>query len=214
MSTAAEECRLFGTRSCRTAHGHYWQAGRWQPLSTSTGSESPLLRPQDTSTRERKNLNGLWAFTLDTEGTGTSEAWFAGPLPGAGEMAVPASYNDIAADAAVRDFIGNAWYQRTVWVPRGWAGRRIVLHLESATHRATVWVDDTEVTSHEGGYTPFEVDVTSLVRPGESFRVTVRVDNTLTWQSIPPGAIEETAAGPRQRYWHDFFNYSGLHRSV
>lgn len=72
-----------------------------------------------------------------------------------------------------------------------------MLHLESATHRATVWVDDTEVTSHEGGYTPFEVDVTSLVRPGESFRVTVRVDNTLTWQSIPPGAIEETAAGPR-----------------
>lgn len=79
-----------------------------------------MLRPQDTSTRGRKNLNGLWAFTLDTEGTGTSEAWFAGPLPGAGEMAVPASYNDIAADAAVRDFIGNAWYQRTVWVPRGW----------------------------------------------------------------------------------------------
>jgi beta-galactosidase/beta-glucuronidase len=43
-------------------------------------------------------------------------------------MAVPASFHDIAADAAVRDYFGDVWYQRTVWVPRGWQGRRIVLH--------------------------------------------------------------------------------------
>jgi hypothetical protein len=30
-------------------------------------------------------------------------------------MAVPASFNDIAADAAVRDYFGDLWYQRTVW---------------------------------------------------------------------------------------------------
>ena len=78
-------------------------------------------------------------------------------------MAVPASYNDIAADPAVRDHIGEVWYQTTVRVPRGWDGRRIVLHFESATHRATVWVDDVEVVSHEGGYTPFEADVTEHV---------------------------------------------------
>jgi beta-glucuronidase len=62
-------------------------------------------------------------------------------------MAVPASFNDIAADAAVRDYFGDVWYQTTVWVPRGWDGRRIVLHFESATHRATVWVNDAEVMS-------------------------------------------------------------------
>ena len=173
-----------------------------------------MLRPQDTSTRERKNLNGLWQFALDPEGQGRTDRWFAGPLADAREMAVPASFNDIAADAAVRDYFGDVWYQRTVWVPRGWEGQRIVLHFESATHRATVWVNETEVVSHEGGYTPFEADITDYVTPGQEVRITALVNNTLHWQSIPPGVIEDTPAGKRQLYWHDFFNYAGIHRNV
>jgi beta-glucuronidase len=173
-----------------------------------------MLRPKDTKTREVKNLDGLWHFALDGGRAGQQDRWFAGPLTDAREMAVPASYNDIAADAVVRDHVGPVWYQRSVWVPRGWSGRRIVLHFESATHRARVWVNDVEVVSHVGGYTPFEVDVTDQVTPGVEARITVEVDNTLTFQSIPPGVVEDTPHGPRQRYWHDFFNYSGLHRSV
>src|SRR3712207_8152946 len=49
----------------------------------------------------------------------------------------------------------SAWYQTTVRVPRGWAGQRVVLRFDAATHRAVVWVDDVEVVRHEGGYTPF-----------------------------------------------------------
>jgi beta-glucuronidase len=173
-----------------------------------------VLRPQDTATRERKRLDGLWQLTLDPAGAGRIARWFAGPLPDAREMAVPASFNDIAADPAVRDYFGDVWYQTTVRVPRGWDGRRIVLHFESATHRATVWVGDVEVVSHEGGYTPFAADITAHVRAGELARVTVLVNNTLSFQSIPPGVVEATPAGPRQRYWHDFFNYAGIHRSV
>ena len=173
-----------------------------------------MLRPQDTDTRERKSLNGLWAFAIDPNGQGRAGRWFAGPLAGAREMAVPASYNDIAADPAVRDHVGDVWYQTTVRVPRGWSGQRIALYFESATHRATVWVNDTEVVSHEGGYTPFEADLTDHVSAGDQVRITVAVDNTLSFQSIPPGVIEDTPAGKRQRYWHDFFNYAGIHRSV
>jgi beta-glucuronidase len=173
-----------------------------------------MLRPQDTSTRERKSLNGLWQFVLDSNGEGRTARWFASPLSGARQMAVPASFNDIAADAAVRDYFGDVWYQRTAWVPRGWDGQRIVLHFESATHRATVWVNETEVVSHEGGYTPFEADITEHVSAGEQIRITALVNNTLHWQSIPPGVIEETPAGKRQRYWHDFFNYAGIHRNI
>jgi beta-glucuronidase len=173
-----------------------------------------MLRPQDTATRERKPLTGLWDFRLDAQGVGRDERWYAAPLAGARSMPVPASYNDIAADPAVRDHLGEVWYQRTVRIPRGWAGQRVVLHFESATHRATAWVGETEVVTHEGGYTPFEADVTELVAPGQEVRVTVVVDNTLSFQSIPPGIIEDTPAGPRQRYWHDFFNYAGLHRTV
>jgi beta-glucuronidase len=173
-----------------------------------------MLRPQDNAVRERKSLNGIWQFTLDPDGKGRSDRWFAGPLAGARPMAVPASFNDIAADAGVRDFFGDVWYQTTVQVPRGWAGQRIVLNLESATHRATVWIDEVELGGHEGGYTPFEFDVTDHVRAGERARVTVAVNNTLSFQSVPPGVVEETPDGARQRYFHDFFNYAGLHRTV
>jgi beta-glucuronidase len=173
-----------------------------------------MLRPQDSNTRERKSLNGLWQFRLDSEGEGRSAEWFDQPLSESRPMAVPASFNDIAADATVRDYFGDVWYQTTVWVPRGWQGRRVVLNFESATHRATVWVNDVEVMSHEGGYTPFEADITDHVAAGQEVRITALINNTLHWQSIPPGVIEDTAAGKRQRYWHDFFNYAGIHRSV
>ena len=120
-----------------------------------------MLRPQDTSTRETKRLDGLWSFGLDPDGVGRSEEWFAGRSTDARVMPVPASFNDIAADASVHDYFGDIWYQRAVRVPKGWDGQRIVLHFESATHRATVWVGSTEVVSHEGGYTPFEGDVSA-----------------------------------------------------
>jgi beta-glucuronidase len=173
-----------------------------------------MLRPQDSATRERKPLTGLWGFRLDTAGEGRSAEWFRRPLEDAREMAVPASFNDIAADAAVREYFGDVWYQTTVRVPRGWGGRRIVLHFESATHRATVWVNDAEVVSHEGGYTPFEAEVTEHVQAGDEARITVVVNNTLSFQTIPPGVIEDTPDGTRQIYWHDFFNYAGIHRPV
>ena len=169
-----------------------------------------MLRPQDGPTRERKSLNGLWRFRLDPAGEGRDQGWWRQPLAGARDMAVPASYNDIPVDAAVRDHVGDAWYQTVVRVPRGWAGQRVVLRFDAATHRAVVWVDDVEVARHEGGYTPFEADVTEHARPGEELRITVVVDNRLTWQSLPPGIVENG----RQTYFHDFFNYAGLHRSV
>jgi beta-glucuronidase len=163
-----------------------------------------MLRPQDSSTRETKRLDGIWSFKLDGDSAGRDARWFSRPLAGARDMAVPASFNDLA-DPAVRDYFGDIWYQRTVRVPKGWAGDRIVLHFESATHRATVWVDDTEVMSHEGGYTPFEADITAFATAGQELRITALVNNTLSFQSIPPGVIEETPTGRAQIYWHDFF---------
>src|SRR3954447_2112228 len=173
-----------------------------------------MLRPQDTATRERKSLNGLWRFALDADGVGRTEAWWNGPLANAREAAVPASYNDLFADPAARDHIGDAWYQTSVRIPAGWQGRRIVLRFDSATHRAVVWVNDTQVAEHEGGYTPFEADVTALAAPGQEIRVTAVVNNELSWQSIPPGFVTETPTGKYLQYYDDFFNYAGLHRSV
>ena len=173
-----------------------------------------MLRPQDTATRETKRLDGRWPFVLDPDGVGRSEGWFAGPLKDARVMPVPASFNDIAADASVHDYVGDVWYQRVVRVPRGWDGQRIVLHFESATHRATVWVGSTEVVSHEGGYTPFEGDVSAQVVAGEEVRVTVMREQHACRSRPSRLASSRTRPRARQQYWHDFFNYAGLHRSV
>jgi beta-glucuronidase len=174
-----------------------------------------MLRPRQSSTRERASLDGLWRFALDPDGAGRAERWWARTLPGDREMPVPASFNDVIPTREARHHVGDVWYQRTARVPRGWDGQRIVLRVDAATHRATAWVGDTRVIEHEGGYTPFEADVTEHVRAGEVTRVTLVVNNELSWTSIPPGYVQELDDGRRaQQYFHDFFNYAGLHRSV
>src|SRR5437763_1164706 len=100
-----------------------------------------MLRPQDNVAREAKRLDGLWAFVPDPEGAGRDAGWWRASLAGARLLPVPASYNDVVVDA-LHDHVGDVWYQRSVQVPRGWAGERIVLRFDAATHRATVWLDD------------------------------------------------------------------------
>jgi beta-glucuronidase len=152
-----------------------------------------MLPPRETATRERKSLNGLWRFRLDTAGAGRAEGWWRQPLAKAREVPVPASYNDLFADAVARNHVGDAWYQTMAWVPERWHGQRIVLRFDSATHNAVVWLNDTQVLEHEGGYTPFEADVTDILEPGSEVRITAVVNNVLTWQTIPPGYVVETA---------------------
>src|SRR3954447_19022348 len=174
-----------------------------------------MLRPRETATRERKSLAGLWRFALDAHGRGRTERWWKGPLAGAREAAVPASYNDLFAAAEVRDHVGDAWYQTVARIPERWRGERIVLRFDAATHSAVVWVGEAQAAEHEGGYTPFEADVTDLVEPGAEVRITAVVSNVLTWHTIPPGYVEERpGGGRRQQVLFDFFNYAGLHRSV
>ena len=174
-----------------------------------------MLRPIDTPTRDRRCLDGLWSFRFDPDDAGIDGRWYAAPLVDARQMAVPASYNDVFTELTEREYVGAVWYQTEVRVPAGWAGERVVLYFESVTHTATVFVGDVEVVHHGGGYLPFEADITDHVTAGDSVRVTVRVDNRLSWQTIPPGVVGETKAGRRkQDYFHDFFNYAGIHRSA
>lgn len=171
-----------------------------------------MLKPRNTATRELVNLDGLWLFAVDTPAV--PQPW-GSVLGSAIEAAVPSSYNDLFVDPAIRDHVGWVWYQRAVRVPRGWAGGRVVVRVDAATHAGRVYAGDTLVAEHQGGYTPFDADVTDLVVPGEEFRLTIGVSNELTNITIPPGSVTMTQDGRRsQKYLHDFYNYAGLARSV
>lgn len=76
-------------------------------------------------------------------------------------------------------------------------------------------MDGHEVGSFKGSYMPFEFNITEFVTAGEAFLLTVRVDNRLDNTCIPPGSVSELDDGRQvQNYLHDFYNYTGLHRSV
>ena len=173
-----------------------------------------MLKPQATQTRELVSLDGLWSFDLVNGDIEQQRPW-SKPLQRDLEVPVPASYNDIFVDREIHDHVGWVVYQRRVILPRGWSGQRCFVRFEAATHRGRVYVDDKFVTEHVGGYTPFDAEVTDLVQPGQEFRLTITVNNELTNTTIPPGKIETHESGKKsQRYYHDFYNYSGLARSV
>ena len=171
-----------------------------------------MLKPRSTPTRELVNLDGVWRFAIDSRvGDRPWTALLDTPL----EAAVPASYNDLFVDAEIRDHVGWVYYQRTVRVPRGWTDDRVLLRFDAATHAAKVYVNDDLVGEHIGGYTPFDIDLTDTVAAGEEFRLTVAVSGDLSNETIPPGKIEVGMDGrKKQVYFHDFYNYAGLARSV
>ena len=71
-----------------------------------------MLRPKDTATRERKSLDGLWRFALRrARASAGPRSGGTARSPDAREVAVPASYNDLFADPAARDHVGDVWYQ-------------------------------------------------------------------------------------------------------
>ena len=146
---------------------------------------------------------------------GRVAGWWRTSCPGARRMPVPSSYNDVLVDPGVHDHVGDVWYQRTAFIPRGWAGNgssfgstppRTVPPRGSATPESASTKAATRLSKPTSRHSSV---------PGEEFRLTVVVNNELTWESIPPGIVEVLPDGTRrQRQYHDFFNYAGLHRSV
>ncbi|XP_041658147.1 beta-glucuronidase [Cheilinus undulatus] len=193
---------------------------------------SGMLFPQESSSRELKELSGLWDFRADKSPNrkqGFEQAWYKQRLTETGpviDMPVPASYNDITQDPTLRDFIGWVWYEREVVVPTRWIadeGTRIVLRAGSAHYYSVMWVNGVKVTEHKGGHLPFEAEIGSLLRaePSKSCRITIAVNNTLSLETLPPGTIQHFNDPTKypdgffvQNIYFDFFNYAGIHRPV
>lgn len=177
-----------------------------------------MLYPQSNPKRHVMDLNGIWRFRAD-DGSGLANNIFEHKLIDTIPMPVPASYNDLTEDLRLRDHVGGVWYERTFFVPEDWKDRRIVLRFGSVTHHGKVWINGRDVMEHSGGYTPFEGDIAPFVHFDRENRVTVLVNNELDMTTIPVGEIEirtnkNGQEVKRQNYFHDFYNYSGIHRPV
>ena len=123
--------------------------------------------------RSRTSLDGQWNFSTNA---GEDSALIAVPSPW-------------QADARFRDHTGTAWYERKFMIPAEWLNqnRVIILGFGAVDYLAKVWLNEIKVGEHEGGYLPFELDISKAARAGVNI-LTVRVDDPLEiFAEIPHG---------------------------
>lgn len=99
---------------------------------------------------------------------------------------------------------GICYYKRTLRVTPEEAAGRLWIEFEGAMHLADVWVNGQHLMQHAGGYTPFVVDVSDVVKANQDNEILVRLDNRNN-PLIPPGK-------PLERL--DFCYFGGLYRDV
>jgi beta-glucuronidase len=112
-------------------------------------------------------------------------------------LKVPGDWN--TQDPTLFRYEGVIWYQRDFdFQPK--PNTRTFLHIGAANYKSFVWVNQKRICDHEGGFTPFDCEVTAALKPGSNF-VVIAVDSTREVDGIPSVGI-------------DWFNYGGLTRDV
>ncbi|KAL3284925.1 hypothetical protein HHI36_019057 [Cryptolaemus montrouzieri] len=196
-------------------------------LMSSSGSQgnidTGILYPQESETRQKLSLDGLWNFVQANESRpfdGFTEYWYKKRFIDLNVtmqlMPVPSSYNDITTDWKLRDHVGIVWYEHNFYVPKVWSDLGMVwIRFGSVSYAAQVWINGVKVVSHQIGHLPFKADITNYIKFGQQNRVTVSCDNTLLDETIPQGKVSSLSNGRLvQTYTFDFFNYAGIDRSV
>ncbi|RPJ55094.1 MAG: glycoside hydrolase family 2 [Acidobacteria bacterium] len=121
------------------------------------------------------NLNGPWSFAFDKEKTGEKSNWPAGQGPFSQQIQVPFPWGSPLS--GVSDDASIGWYARKVTVPENWKGKRVFLVVGASDWLTKGWLDGKPVGSHQGGYTPFEFELTTNVRFGQEQQLVLRVDD-------------------------------------
>lgn len=143
------------------------------PWADSVNQAAPLPeypRPQ----MQRKdwiNLNGLWEYSI---------------LPKSDNETIPSSFNGhILVPFAIESALSGVgkepgkdsvlWYRRTISIPSKRKGKKWLLHFGAVDWRADIYVNGTKAGSHEGGYDPFTIDITSALTKEANQQLAVRV---------------------------------------
>jgi hypothetical protein len=126
-----------------------------------------------------QNLNGEWGFAFDEKDRGLAERWFQrASLPQ--KILVPYPVESELSGIGDTRPPEVVWYARTFNLdekllrPAG-DRSRILLHFGAVDYEARVWLNGNGVGDHFGGYTPFVIDVTDMVKDeGNLLAVRVR----------------------------------------
>ena len=150
-------------------------------------------------------LSGEWRFSIDKDQEGEGQRW-ANPNFDDSSWAIVSVPHTWNVMPEYSEYEGLAWYRRTFTVPPESQNAHLRLRFEAIFYLARVWLNGQYLGQHEGGYTPFEFDVTSIVQPGENNVIAVQVDNLRTTDRIPVVI--------RPDWSFDWWNYGGITRDV
>lgn len=128
------------------------------------------------------NLNGTWRFDFDDDDVGLSKRWFDNPAALKKTIQVPFAYQAPASGIGDTAHHPVVWYAREVTIPESWRGKRIRLNFGAVDYEAAVWVNGIPAGFHQGGYVPFGLDVTPMLRDGSNWVVVRAVDQVRTDQ--------------------------------
>jgi beta-glucuronidase len=155
------------------------------------------------------SLDGTWNTIVDPYETGLGSRFYENAKPKtksdlieydfdrSPKLRVPGDWN--TQRESLLFYEGVIWYQRYFSYQKR-SHVRAFLYFGAANYRARVWLNGNKVGEHEGGFTPFDFEVTDKIADGEN-SVVVEVDNTRRADGVP--ALHT-----------DWWNYGGLTRSV
>ena len=113
------------------------------------------------------------------------------------KLSVPGDWN--SQDDKLFFYEGTMWYQKAIDItPK--KDKRYILHFGAVNYQSIVYVNGKKMGLHEGGFTPFQFDITSVLRDKDNFLV-VKVDNRRERTQVPTVNT-------------DWWNYGGITRSV
>ncbi|RIK33549.1 MAG: glycoside hydrolase family 2 [Chloroflexi bacterium] len=152
--------------------------------------------------RHRHCLDGTWQFQIDPANRNTFATvveishWREAQVP----MPWQAQFDDL------RQTSGTGWYRRTFDIDQRHT-ESAILHFNAVDYHTCVWVNGEKAGEHEGGYLPFELDVTHLLRIGENdlvVRVADPTDDEAVWPEFPFSQIshgKQSWYGPISGIW-------------
>jgi beta-galactosidase/beta-glucuronidase len=164
----------------------------------------PLLRRASWT-----SLDGWWDFAIDEQG-----AWsLPADVEWGGRIRVPFAPETPASGVEAKGLLTACWYRRTFDCARPTPGHSVVLHFGAVDYEARVWVNGAPAVSHEGGYTPFDVDITPFLDESGTQEIIVHAlddPNDLAkprgkqdWQSEPHLIWYPRTTGIWQTVWYE-----------
>lgn len=135
----------------------------------------PTLRRGDSSW---VCLNGQWEFAFDFGNSGRERKMWEAPKYER-EITVPFVPESKLSGIEYIDFIPACWYRREVTLPDDWCTEcgRVLIHFGAVDYYSEIRVNGSLAGTHRGGYTPFAVDATKLLKPGANVISVFAEDN-------------------------------------